>query len=197
MARARRSTVRRTAPGAVPRGSRSVLSRGLVTVLVATVGAVLASLVFALVERQQGHAPDDAAVRRGARDRVARPDARRHAGRHRPVGRRRPVALRRDRDQVPRRRQLAPVAGDRHRVPRGGRRRLAQRLPDRPDAAQPDRRDARHQRAALRRRALVHGGIPTTTTARLATSAAGSGSASRPRSTSPSSTTASSRRWSS
>ena len=40
---------------------------------------------------------------------------------------------------------------------RGDRRRLAERLPDRPHAPQPDRRDARHERAAVRRRALVHG----------------------------------------
>ena len=49
------------------------------------------------------------------------------------------------------------LAGDRHRVSRRHRRRLAERVPDRPDATQPDRRDARHERVALRRRALVHG----------------------------------------
>ena len=52
------------------------------------------------------------------------------------------------------------LAGDRHRVPRRGRRRLAERLPDRPHAPQPDRRDARHERVALRRRALVLGRHP-------------------------------------
>ena len=51
-------------------------------------------------------------------------------------------------------------AGNRHRVSRRDRRRLAERVPDRPDAPQPDRRDARHERVALRRRALVHGRHP-------------------------------------
>ena len=37
---------------------------------------------------------------------------------------------------------------------------LAERVPDRQDAPQPDRRDARHERAALRRRVLVHGRHP-------------------------------------
>ena len=61
------------------------------------------------------------------------------------------------------------LRGDRHRVSRRDRRRLAERVPDRPHAAQPDRRDARHERAALRRRALVHGAASRrTTTARLA-----------------------------
>ena len=51
--------------------------------------AVRGELAVRVVEPQQGRAPDDAAVRGGARDRGARPDARRHAGRHRPLDRRR------------------------------------------------------------------------------------------------------------
>ena len=70
--------------------------------------------------------------------------------------------------QVSGRRQLPAPARDRHRVRRSSRDRLAQRLPDRPDAPQSDRGHARHERIALRRRALVHGRHTDTTTARLA-----------------------------
>ena len=107
----------------VPRGSRRLLSRGLTTVLVATLALFAGEPRLRAVEPQQGHAADDAAVRRGARDRVARPDARRHAGRHRPLGRRRAVALRRD-----------PHASTRPATTRGSCRRSASRF-SRPIAA--------------------------------------------------------------
>src|SRR3954449_5455468 len=81
-------------------------------------GVVRRQCAVRLVERHARHPPDDAAVRVGARDRGARPDARRHAGWNRPVDRRRLLALRRDRDEVPGGRQPPPLRGDRARVPR-------------------------------------------------------------------------------
>ena len=84
----RRSQVRRN-HGSGPAGSRRLLSRGLATVLVATVGLFVASLVFASSSVSRGTLLTMLPFAVGAGDRRARPDAGRHAGRHRPVGRRR------------------------------------------------------------------------------------------------------------
>ena len=150
-------------------------------------------------EPQQRHAADDAAVRRGARDRVARPDARRHAGRHRPLGRRRTVALRRDPDASTRPATTA---------------RLCRRSASRSSRRSPfgslngfliGRMRLNPIVATLGTNALLYGavlwytaGIPThDDRPPRRGSGAGSGSASRPRCTSPSPPRPSSRRWSS
>ena len=110
--------------GSVARGSRKVLSRGLATVLVATVALFAASWLFASSSLSRGvlltMLPFASAlaiaalgqtlvVMQGGIDLSIAGGS---------------VALRRDPDALPERRELEALARDRHRVSRGNRRRL-------------------------------------------------------------------------